>query len=146
MKVIGRLEKVHFPELQLENISAKIDTGAYSSSLHCHHIVKETHDDRAMVRFELLDPDHPDYQEVAFLLPVYKEKKVKSSTGKSQKRIFIQTSISVLGETYTVELSLTNRKAMKYPVLIGRKLLKNRFVVDVSKEYISETQGVREKK
>ena len=136
MKIIGRFEKINFPELNLYQIDAKIDTGAYTSSLHCHHIVEEEHDGKTMVRFRILDTDHSDYQKIDFLLPVYKKKKVKSSTGTSNLRFFIQTTIHLFNKSIPIELSLTDRSQMKYPVLLGRKLLKNRFLVDVSKKYI----------
>lgn len=68
-------------------------------------------------------------------MPVSKIKKVKSSNGKSEDRIFVETVIELSGTKYKAELSLTDRKNMKYPMLIGRKYLQGRFLVDVSLEY-----------
>lgn len=68
-------------------------------------------------------------------MPVSKIKKVKSSNGKSEDRIFVETVIELSGTKYNAELSLTDRKNMKYPMLIGRKYLQGRFLVDVSLEY-----------
>jgi len=68
-------------------------------------------------------------------MPVYKIKKVKSSNGTSQERIFVKTIIELSGKQYEAELSLTDRKDMKYPMLIGRKYLEGRYLVDVSLQY-----------
>ncbi len=134
LKIIGRLEQVSFPEWDLIGLDAKIDTGAYTSSLHCHHIVKT---DDSNIRFNLLDPSHDIYNEKLFELPIHKEKTVKSSNGIKEQRFIVKTKIELMNKLFDVELSLTDRSEMSYPVLIGRKLLKNRFLVDVSGKYLS---------
>ena len=63
---IGRIEKIDLPKLSLFNLDAKIDTGAYTSSLHCHHIELFTIKNRKWVKFYVLDPDHPEYEETQF--------------------------------------------------------------------------------
>lgn len=137
-KIIGRVEHVDFPEWDIFGIDAKIDTGAYTSSLHCHHIEQFGSKDKKMVRFNLLDPSHEIYNDKLFELPVYKIKSVKSSNGVSEDRIIVKTVIRLMEEALTAELSLTDRSEMKYPVLIGRKLIKNHFLVDVSQKYLAE--------
>lgn len=140
-KTVGRLEKVDLPQLDLHEIVAKVDTGAYSCSLHCSNI---KHVDEQHVTFNLLDPDHPHYHGQTFTLPISKIKRVKSSSGEAEERIFITTQIALFGEIYEVELSLTDRSRMKYPMLIGRKFLKNKFVVDVTKSCLSDTTHEKE--
>lgn len=134
VKIIGRIEQVSFPEWDLIDLDAKIDTGAYTSSLHCHHIEKI---DDSHIRFNLLDPTHDTYNEKLFELPIHKEKTVKSSNGITEQRFVVKTKIELMNERYDIELSLTDRSEMNYPVLLGRKLLKGRFLVDVSKKYLS---------
>ena len=70
-------------------------------------------------------------------MPVYKIKKVKSSNGKMEERVFIRTPLELLGKRFEAELSLTDRNDMKYPMLIGRKFLNGHFLVDVSLRYQS---------
>ena len=135
--VIGRKDKVDFPELDLIDIDVKIDTGAFSSAIHCHNIEIIDSDTAPKVRFNLLDPSHPDYDEKEFLLPVHSQKPVKSSSGEIENRIFIKTKILIFGKMRPIQLSLTDRSDMKFPVLIGRKLLKGKFVVDVAKRDLS---------
>lgn len=135
LRIIGRAEVVDFPEWDLYDISAKIDTGAYTSSLHCHHIERIKKDGNEYVRFNLLDPSHETYNEKLFELPIYKSKTVKSSNGVSEERFIVKTKLILLGKTLKAELSLTDRSEMRYPVLIGRKLIKGNFIVDVSKKF-----------
>lgn len=131
LQIIGRTELVDIPSWDLYELNAKIDTGAYTSSLHCHHIEPFEKNDGQMVRFNLLDPSHEIYNDKLFELPVYKTKNVKSSNGQTEERIIVRTDIILAGQKLRAELSLTDRSEMRYPLLIGRKLLKGRFLVDV---------------
>lgn len=137
-RIIGRAELIDFPDWDLYGIDAKIDTGAYTSSLHCHHIERITKDGKEFVRFNLLDPSHEIYNDKLFELPIFKSKTVKSSNGVSEERFIVKTRLDLLGKQLDAELSLTDRSEMRYPVLIGRKLIKGNFIVDVSKKYLSQ--------
>lgn len=137
LKVIGRREVIDIPDLGLMGIDAKIDTGAYSSAIHCHDIRLVKTDDRKYVEFYLLDPTHPDYNDKKITLPVLKERRIKNSFGKSQKRFIIKTNMILHGETISVECSLADRSNLEYPILLGRKVCKNRFLVDVSRVNLS---------
>ncbi|HEX6982272.1 MAG TPA: RimK/LysX family protein [Balneolaceae bacterium] len=138
LKVIGRLESIDFPEWDLFDIDAKIDTGAYTSSLHCHHIEPLEQNGQSFVKFNLLDPSHETYNEKLFKLPVHQTKLIKSSNGSTEERIIVKTKVRIFDKIFKAELSLTDRSEMKYPVLVGRKLIKNRFLVDTSQKYLSK--------
>lgn len=138
LKIIGRLEKVDFPEWDLFDIVAKIDTGAYTSSLHCHHIDPYNSNGQKMVRFNLLDPSHETYNDKLFELPIHRTKMVKSSNGVAEERFIVKTKIRLFDEVFDAQLSLTDRSEMRYPVLIGRKLINKRYLVDVSKKFLSK--------
>lgn len=140
-KTIGRFEKVDLPALNLFALDAKIDTGADNSAIHCHNIIVDEALNR--VTFNLLDPSHPDYNETSLTLPVHRKRWVKSSNGMREYRVYIKTTIEVMGEVYEAELSLTDRSSMNFPMLLGRKFLHNRFLVDVSKSGNSSDGGVR---
>lgn len=140
IQIIGRSDKIDFPDLDLWNIDTKIDTGAYSSSIHCHNIKHTKVDGLEMAEFNLFDPTHPEYNDKKFCLPVHKIKLVKSSTGEAEERIFIKTRIVIFKRRIKIFLSLTDRSEMRYPVLLGRRVLKNRFLVDCSKTDISYMQ------
>lgn len=144
-KIIGRIEEVDLPEWGFYNLEAKIDTGAYTSSLHCHHIEPFTKNSERWIRFYLLDPDHVSYSDQKMELPIHDKREVKSSNGETELRYFVQTKIIFFGEPYFIEFSLTDRSAMKYPLLIGRKFLKKGpFIVDVTQTNLSKTKQAKE--
>jgi len=72
-------------------------------------------------------------------MPVHEIRNVKSSNGTVQKRIFIQTLLQVGEVRYLAEVSLTDRAGMSYPMLVGRRFLDGRFLVDVSLRYQSSS-------
>ncbi len=131
--LIGRVEYIDFPSLNLHRIEGKIDTGAYSTALHCHKMWVEEVNGVPTLHFDLLDPTHPDYQQQVLTTSTFKKKKVKSSNGKKENRYVIKMKITMAGKTYLTDVSLTDRQKMKYPVLVGRKLLQNGYLIDVSK-------------
>jgi hypothetical protein len=131
---IGRTEKVHFPDLDLFEIDAKIDSGAYTSSIHCHDIWENS--DESALFFKLLDPSHKDYNEKELKFDNYSKTVVKSSTGIAERRYKIKTKIQIGKKSYTTSFTLTDRAKMKYPVLLGRVVLNKRFIIDVAEEYL----------
>lgn len=135
---VGRKELVDFPLLGLKAIEAKIDTGAYSTALHAHKIWTELIDGREVLHFELLDPGNPAYQDVILTTARFYRKNVRSSNGRIEKRFIIKTTIVLGGKKRKTDVSLTNREKMRFPVLIGRKVLKNGFLVDVSKTNVQQ--------
>jgi len=139
--IIGRREFVDFPGLNLTGIEAKIDTGAYTSSIHCDNIRIETGPDGKMVRFSLPDPGHPSHDKQEKVLPLVKQKIVRSSSGDEENRAIIRTTIRIGGHTFPTDLSLSNRSGMEYPVLLGRKAIRKRFIVDVSQVHVTENRG-----
>lgn len=134
---IGRLEHIDLPELGLFGLDAKVDTGAYTSSLHCHEIVTKTSDGQLWVSFKVLDPSHPEYKDTPYRAKVHRRKRVRSSNGMIEERVIIKQKVILAGRKGVIQLSLTNRSEMKYPVLIGRRFLTGKFVVDVSETYLN---------
>jgi len=136
-RVIGRRELISIVDLELFDLDAKIDTGADSNALHCDDIVI---DEENNIHFTLLDEIHDSYHGKRMILPLYKLKKVKSSNGQIQLRPSVKLSVFFMGKRYKTVVSLTNRADMKYPMLIGRRFLTKKFLVDVELEYVGKTQ------
>lgn len=132
-KIIGRQDKADFPELNLSEISIKIDTGAYTSSIHCENIEERENG----LHCTFLDKEHPEYNHKPFIFKSYNKIRVKSSNGIAQSRFEIKSTIEIFNKVYKISLSLSNRKEMKYPVLLGRKFLNKKFIVDPDLEYLS---------
>lgn len=142
MITIGRKEKIDLPNLGILGLTAKIDTGAYTSALHCHHILEEEMPDgTARLRLELLDPYHPNYNNKVLVIKNFKKKKVRSSNGKTQIRYVVNLSVKFGDANFRTHFTLTNRSKMKYPILLGRKFLRNKFIVDVSKIFLLNSEN-----
>lgn len=131
-RVIGRRETVDFPDLGLSGIIAKIDTGAYTTALHCHDIHVREENGQRILCFKLLDPAHPAFDGQEKCITGFSEKQIKNSFGEVEHRYIIKTRVRIARKVVKSVISLTDRGNMRYPVLIGRKLLKNRFIVDVA--------------
>jgi len=124
-KKVGSIERINFVNICGE-MDAKVDTGAWRTSLHV--------DDIYLMNDKLYF--HIDKEK--FCYKQYKTIKVKSSFGKSQIRYSIKTKVKLGDIFYKISISLSNRKKMKYKCLIGRKFLfKNKFLVDVNKRFIN---------
>lgn len=143
---IGRKDKVDFPDLGLKNIAIKMDTGAYTSSIHCRNIEVRIVDGKDVLFFTLLDPSHSQYDNKECSYTNFKEKKIKNSFGSSEKRFIIETWIKLFGKKYTIQLSLSDRKEMRFPILVGRRFLMGKFVVDTSKYDLSYKKKQKKKK
>ena len=125
LKLIGRREYVDFPQLQLFKIEAKIDTGAYTSSIHCENIMVNYENSKAILYFTINAEEKQVYKFEEFA-----QKKIKNSFGEMEERYVIKTLIKIGGKKIISTLSLSNRDNMRYPVLIGRKMVKGKFLID----------------
>jgi len=118
--VIGSEEFVSFPELGVDKIQARVDTGAAISSLG----VKWIKEEEGMVSCLL-----PNKKVVVF--DSFEKKTIKSSFGHTEERYVVKILINVLGRKFRTNFTLADRSKMKFPILLGRKLLKGKFMVDV---------------
>lgn len=126
--IIGRAEKVVFPQLGNAILHARIDTGARTSSIWATDI-RET-DEGLYVRF--LSPNHDVYaHELKFAH--YDRVRVASSMGHEQIRFKVKMPVILGGRRILASFTLADRSAQVYPVLIGRLTLSGKFIVDVSK-------------
>ncbi|WP_055444320.1 ATP-dependent zinc protease [Lacinutrix himadriensis] len=132
-KTIGRVDKVDFPKLDLYNIDVKIDTGAYTSAIHCSQIVV----DGENLKCTFYSKGHPNFSGKEVIFENFTKTDVKSSNGFRENRFKVKSEVIFFGKTYKINLTLSTREEMKFPVLIGRQFLKNKFLVDVDQENIS---------
>ena len=125
---VGSFEYVSLPGLKMDNIIAKIDTGAYSGAVHCTDIkaVRRQSDGKRVLRFKTSSQDE------VFEFEDFKTVKVRSSNGQQIKRYLIETDIIIKHKKYTIRISLTDRSDMQREVLIGRRFLRgHNMLVDV---------------
>lgn len=124
---LGAFEPVSFPEFGIQDITAKIDTGAYTGALHCTRISEKETPTGKVLEFSPFDHPEATVTEEDFLVS-----HVKSSNGYTQNRYFIKTDILLRGKKYPIVLTLADRSEMKWPMLIGRRFLsRHNFIVDV---------------
>jgi hypothetical protein len=133
MQTLGRSDRVDLPGLELQNIHAKIDTGAYTCSLHCssNEVVN------GVLEFVLLDEEHPEFTGRRYFFKKFDQREIKNSFGEAELRYVIKTKIQIYDRLIRAEFSLSNRGNLKFPVLLGRKILRNRFLIDVTKKDLS---------
>lgn len=136
-RVIGRLEKVNIPKLGLYEVDAKIDTGAYRGTIHAGNIREVEKKGKKYIEFNVLDENYNPFHNKLHRISKYKMVKVRSSQSPYDDRYAIRVKVELAGETFSTYLSLSDRTELRYPILIGRKSLKNKFLVDVSREYIN---------
>ncbi|WP_040584945.1 ATP-dependent zinc protease family protein [Spirosoma luteum] len=137
-QIIGMTDLVDFPDLGLFDVQAKVDTGAYTSALHCKEVRLVKLGQKKMLRFLLIDKTGKDSRQ--FYSDQFSQRMIRNSFGVAEKRYVIETRIVLFGRTIRTEFTLADREALKNPVLLGRKLLRNRFVVDVAQKNLSYQQ------
>lgn len=140
---IGWVEEVSFPELGLDNIEAKVDTGAYSGALHCTGIKVVR---RGLSRKRVLRYLPDGRKDLARETDKFYETHVRSALGHGQKRYIIETEIVLKGKKYPIMIGLSDRSDMKRPMLLGRRFLReNNLLVDVriNAEYDDEGESIR---
>lgn len=119
--IIGSEEVISFPEVGINSINARIDTGATTSSIG----VKKIEEKNGHICCTM-----PNHQQICF--DDYTKKVIKSSFGHIEERYVIRLLVNVHGRKVRTNFTLADRSKMKFPVLIGRNLLKGKFIVDVS--------------
>ena len=126
--VIGRVERVDFTDGDIQGLPVKIDTGAYRSSIWATDIKEED----GVLSFCLLGPESPAYTGKRLSTTEYRLVDVESSMGHKQKRYSVFLHVVAAGRKIRSNFTLAYRASKTYPALAGRKMLKNRFIVDVS--------------
>jgi hypothetical protein len=127
IRLIGRREFVHIPSLGVSNFEAKVDTGAYTSSIHVENLMLVTEEGKNVLYFSL----EPSSELLRF--EDYGQKKIKNSFGEMEERYVIRIVMHIGKKKIRSTISLSNRDNMRYPILIGRRLLKGKFLIDVKR-------------
>lgn len=135
-KVIGRIETIALPDLAIDELQVRVDTGAKTSSLHVDNIIKKMHNGKHCVTFDIHPDVHKVDKVVQCIAPISDIRKVKSSNGSSEERYLIETPVVLGTEKWIIEITLTDRSDMSYLMLFGREAIGSRFLVDPSKVFI----------
>jgi hypothetical protein len=130
--ILGWREWVALPDLGVEWIKAKVDTGARTSSVHVFDVV----DKGATVAFRLYPWQESENDAADIELPVHDLRTVRSSSGHEEERIVVLMQARLAGQDVEIEMTLTNRDSMGFRMLIGREALRQGFMVDPAKSFL----------
>lgn len=128
-KIIGRAEIISFPEIKMEAVHARIDTGAKTSAVWASHI--EVRDGALHVVF--FGEGHEGYTGETVIFDDFGQAVVASSTGETQVRYKVRQLVRIKGRKVRAWFTLADRSTQVYPVLIGRNVLMGKFIVDVNR-------------
>jgi hypothetical protein len=137
-KTIGWREWVSMPEFGVTEIKAKVDTGADNSSLHAFNIQRYEEDGVSMVRFEIHPRQRKRKPSIECVAPVAAERRVKNPGGRAEVRPVIRTTLIVAGEEVEALVNLTTRDEMTFRMLLGRRTVREQFLVDPGRSYLGE--------
>ncbi len=136
-QTLGWREWLALPDLGIEHIKAKVDTGARTSALHAFRVELFEKDGESWVRFGM-HPLQYDLDEVveceARLLD---QREVRDSGGHSEMRYVIHSIIQIGDEQVDAEITLTDRESMKFRMLLGRTAMRGNYLVDPGRSYLS---------
>jgi hypothetical protein len=137
-RIVGWKENAALPDLNVKNVIAKIDTGANLASIDAADIKIVSRDKVKYVKFKVMKRNNTVRKTSA---PLEGYKRIKSSNGDVERRPYIKTTLLMDGITKKIELTLTDRGPMEYTMLIGRKALGRRWVVNPSISFSTKPDG-----
>lgn len=158
-EVIGWREHVGLPDLGIDRIAAKIDTGARTAALHA--VDQQVFDRDGAPWVEFMVPIHNRPTEERLCKPIFDEREIKNTGGVPERRLIVRTCLLIGRHKWQIEVSLANREKMEFDLILGRTAIRRRhilvdpghsFLLDASKpkkvtstpkkfsEFISEMQ------
>jgi hypothetical protein len=130
LSIIGRAAFVAFPEFGLELIPAKIDSGAYRSAIHAKNIQVIERDGKKILTFDIL-LGHKSANNTAHAeTDTFRNVEIENSFGHSERRYEVKLLVEVDGRRFRTSFTLADRSKKKYPILVGRRLLNGRFLIN----------------
>jgi hypothetical protein len=141
---IGWREWVRLPDLGDHVVKAKVDTGARTSTLHAYDIAEIERDGERWVRFRFHPIQRDEETTAEAEAPVVDRRAVTASNGRSELRYVVATEVVIDGRRLPIELTLTRRDEMGFRMLLGRRALRGRFVVDPKRSFrTAESKEIR---
>lgn len=140
--LIGWREWLALPALSVERIKAKVDTGARTSALHAEQITYVRRRGQTIVQFVVIANRDSAKSPIVVQAPLLDERRVRSSNGKEELRPVIETVVRLGTHEWSIEVTLTRRDMMGFPMLLGRQALKGHAVVDPGRSFLNAKKMV----
>lgn len=134
--VIGWREWVALPDLAIEHVKVKVDTGARSSAIHASNLELFKKRGETWARFDVHPIQRDTTTTVSAQARVLDQRAVRDSGGKSERRVVIETTLRFMDESWPIELTLTSRDNMGFRMLLGREAVRGRFTVDPGRSFV----------
>jgi hypothetical protein len=140
-QIIGWREWVSLPELGIDKIKAKVDTGARTSALHAFALrpFKEGHKDK--IFFDIHPVQHDTTKVITCVADIIDKRMVTDSGGHREERYVIETPVRIGTDVWAVEITLTERDTMLFRMLLGRSAIKRRYLVNAARSFITTRKG-----
>jgi hypothetical protein len=135
--IIGWREWLALPDLGIRAIKAKVDTGARTSALHTFGLEPFEKGGIHKVKFSIHPLQRRKDIEINCVVDVVDRRRVTSSAGQSEMRYVIRTFVALREFRWPIELTLTNRKSMRFRMLLGRAAISGFLLVDPAKSYLT---------
>lgn len=129
-RILGWREWVSLPCLGIASIKAKLDTGAKTSALHAWDLSLRKVDGQQWISFRVHSMQQDEAASVVCEAPLSDQRWVTNSSGASERRYIISTNLQIGPNCWPIELSLTNRDSMEFPMIIGREAMRDRLIID----------------
>jgi hypothetical protein len=133
--MLGWREWLALPALGLQAIRAKVDSGARSSALHVDAQWRFVEGGAPWVGFRLT-PGHAEGQVIEVASPISDEREVTDSGGHTTRRVFLRTPLRLAGHERLIEINLSDRRGMLFPMLLGRTAIAGAFTVDPARSFL----------
>ena len=137
LPIIGWREWVCLPELGIGKIKAKIDTGARTSALHAFSLKPFKRNGINRITFELHPLQHNTQEVIVCTADVIDQREVTDSGGHTEERYVIKTPLTIAGQTWPIEITLTERENMLFRMLLGRSALRKHFIVNPARSFVT---------
>jgi len=134
--IVGWREWASLPELGIEAVKVKVDTGARTSTLHTFRLETFDRDGIEMVRFAVHPLQRRQDTVVEAVAQVYDTRWISDSGGHRERRIIIRTPVRLGSDSWPIEISLTDRDTMMFRMLLGRSAISGRYQVDAEQSYL----------
>lgn len=135
--IIGWREWVALPKLSIPKIKAKIDTGARTSALHAFALKPFEENGQKKIHFDIHPLQHNTAEVIRCTADVVDRRSVTDSGGHEEERYVIETLITIAGQTWSIEITLTERENMLFRMLLGRSALRKRFIVNPARSFVT---------